>query len=207
MMFFTIILVLLILLILISVLSPLIYMALKLVTREHYNEHCLILPSFLTIVLWSLSYIVVVNVISSVTKLSMFESISASLFNTANLRQHIPSLIFPVIIIVIVTLLLQALVLLTVNIDYNIVGNKLRYYINKKTKKIKDKIKNDDSYDEMIYDENITTSDETSMQEIKEKYMLSYINAFVSSLFIFSLLFFLSILFLWIGSSIGRNII
>lgn len=207
MMFFTIILVLLILLILISVMSPLIYMALKLVTREHYNEHCLILPSFLTIVLWSLSYVVIVNAISSVTKLTMFEAVSASLFNTVNLRQHIPSLIFPVIVIVIVTLLLQALVLLTVNIDYPAVYNKLRYNINRKNKQNKDSISHSEQYDEMICGQNIPETIETGMQEVQEKYKLNYINSFVSSLFIFSLLFFLGILFLWVGSSIGRNMI
>lgn len=207
MMFFTIILVLLLILILISVLNPLIYMALKLVTRERYNEHCLILPSFLTIVLWSLSYIVIVNAISAVTKLTLFEAVSASLFNTSNLRQHIPSLILPIIIIVIITLVLQALVLLTVNIDYSMTCNKLRYYINKKSKPLKDKITKTDSYNEMICGETIPTTTETGIKEVEEKYKLSYINSFVSSLFIFSLLFFLGILLLWIGSSIGRKII
>ena len=201
MMFFTIILVLLLLLILISILNPLQFFALKLVTKEHYSEHHLILPAFLTLMIWFMAFNIMVNIISNITGMSIFDAISASLFNTSNLSQYIPNLIIPVIITIIVSLLLQSLSLLTVNIDYTKLKNKLRFFVNNKTESLKKKINADE------YGENITEEKQNQIRQADERYKLDYINAFVCSLFLFSLLFFLGILFLFIGSSIGRKII
>lgn len=206
MMFFTIILVLLLLLILISMLNPLQFFALKLVTKEHYSEHHLILPAFLTLMIWFMAFNIMVNIISNITGMSFFDAISASLFNTSNLSQYIPNLIVPAIITIIVSLLLQSLSLLTVNIDYTMLKNKLRFFVNNKTEPLKKRV-NSDEYSEMICGENITGEKQNQIRQVDERYKLDYINAFVCSLFIFSLLFFLGILLLFIGSSIGRKVI
>lgn len=206
MMFVTVILVLFILLILISIANTLIFMSLKLVTKEHYNEHYLILASFLTLLLWSLAYTVIVNVIAAVTKSTVFEAISASIFNTSSYREFLPQLLLPIIAIVAITLSLQALVLLTVNIDYNIVSNKLKYFTKGKFNKIINKFRRH-QYHDMICGETITGSRQNSLEIVEEKYVLTYVNAFVCGLFIFSLLFFINILFFWIGSAIGHTII
>lgn len=206
MMFFTIILVLLILLIFISMLNPIQSFALKLVTREHYNEHQLILPAFLTIMVWAIAFSIIINLISNATGMSIWEVISASLFNTSNFKVYIPNLILPIILIITISLLLQALSLLTINVDYGKFKNIFKYYINNKSESIKKKMKQDE-YHEMICGETITEGQRNQISTIEERYILDYINAFVCSLFIFSFLFFLIILFLFIGSSIGRKVI
>jgi hypothetical protein len=169
---------------------------------EHYKEQYLILPSFISVILWSISYYAFVKVISSITGKGMFDSISGIMFNTSNLGESILKLIFFIVIILIITLLLQSIILLTVNVNYTIIYNKLRYLIKNKLKFLKSKLKN--SNDNVSDSINIETTD---MEKTVKKYKLTFVNAIVCSLFIFSLLFFLSILFFWIGTLIGNKLI
>jgi len=199
MMFFTILLVVFISLILISIANTLIFIALKLVTKEHYKEHYLIIPSFLSLVLWSMAYIVAMKLISSMTGMSVFDSISASLFNTSNFAKFLPSLIFPFIVLLIITLFLQSLLLLTVNIDYSIPFNRFRYFVKRKFKNL---IKKTHQYSDPICPET-----KTNMKQVIDKYQLDFLNSFVCSLFIFSLLFFLIIIFFWFGTLIANELI
>lgn len=201
MIFFTLMVILFLSLLLISILNTLIFFALKLVTRQNYKEHYLILPSLFALIIWYISYIVIVSVVSSVTGTSIMSSISSIMFNTSNLGGFIPKLMFYTIIILIVTLLLQSLSLLTVNIDYTTTFNKIRYYLRKKIKLLKNKLNHNDESDQ-IFEETITSIEKTT-----ERYKLCFINSFVCNLFIFSLLFFLLILFFWIGTLIGNKII
>ena len=202
MMFFIILLVVFILLILISIANALIFLALKLVTKEYYKEQYLIVPSFISLLLWSVSYIIAMKLISSITGMSIFDSISASLFNTSNFMNFIPVITIPLVVLLIITLFFQSFALLTVNIDYAAPFNKFRYFIKKKaiiaTNK---KIRNDE------YSEAICLEVNTDIKQIEEKYKLDFVNSFVCSLFIFSLLFFLIIIFFWIGTLIADKII
>ncbi len=201
MMFFTIILVLFILLILISVINSLIFFALKLVTREHYKEHSLILPSLLTIILWFISYYILVKIISYITGIGILDTMSGILFNNSNLGEFIVRLIFYTVITLITTLLLQSLILLTVNINYTVPYNKFRYFIKGKLKFIRNKIKKNEE-SQLICSE--TT---ICIENSDEQKKLTFINSFICSLFIFSLLFFLAILFFWVGTLIGHKAI
>ncbi|MDD2376345.1 MAG: hypothetical protein PHD15_02225 [Clostridia bacterium] len=201
MMFFTILLVVFISLILISIVNTLIFIALKLLTKEHYKEHYLIIPSFISLVLWSMTYIVAMKLISSTTGMSVFDSIYELLFNISSFTKIIPSLIFPFVILLIITLFLQSLVLLTVNIEYAIAFNKLKYFLKNKFKYSKKAIKRDE------YSDSICPETKTNIIQVEKKYQLDFINSFVCSLFIFSLLFFLFIIFFWIGTLIGNEII
>jgi len=196
MMFFTIILVIFIALILISIANTLLFIALKLVTKERYKEHYLIIPSFISLVLWLIAYIASMKLISLITGISVFDSISGSLFNTSNFSKFIPSLLIPMAVLIALTLFLQSIVLLTVNVDYSIPFNRFRYFAKKKIKKL---IKHDESA--------TIICEKTEVKEVKEKYKLDFINSFVCSLFIFSLLFFLGILFFWIGTLIAAKLI
>jgi hypothetical protein len=198
MMFFTIILVIFIALILISIANTLLFIALKLVTKENYKEHYLIIPSFISLVLWSLAYIVAIEIISSITGTTLFDSISGSLFNTSNFSKFLPSLILPMFVLLTITLFLQSIVLLTVNVDYSIPFNKFRYFVKQKFKAITKRHE---------YSDAICHETKTDITQIEEKYKLEFINSFVCSLFIFSLIFFLNILFFWIGTLIAAKLI
>ena len=199
MMFFTILLVVFISLILISIANTLIFIALKLVTKEHYKEHYLIIPSFLSLVLWSIAYIVAMKLISSMTGMSVFDSISASLFNTSNFAKFLPSLMVPFIVLLIITLFFQSLLLLTVNINYSIPFNRFRYFVKSKFLNL---IKKTHKYSDPICPEA-----RTNMKQVVDKYQLDFFNSFVCSLFIFSLLFFLIIIFFWFGTEIANELI
>lgn len=199
MMFFTIILVLFILLILISIANTLIFIALKLVTREHYKENYLIIPSLLTLLIWCMAYIVLVKVISTTVKITLIEAMSALLFNTSEFTKYVPDLLFPIIIILIVTLFLQSAALLTVNTDYRMIFNKSRYFVKQKSKPLIRRIRRNNDI--------ISRDTKTELQQVIPPYRLTFSNAFVCCLFIFSLLFFLNILFFWIGTMIGNKII
>ncbi|MDF2865600.1 MAG: hypothetical protein K0R72_409 [Clostridia bacterium] len=201
MIFFTLMVILFLSLLLISILNTLIFFALKLVTRQNYKEHYLMLPSLFALFIWYISYKVIASVVASITGTSIMGSISSIMFNTSNLGGFIPKLTFYTIIILIITLLLQSISLLTVNIDYLKIFNKIRYFLKIKVKSIKSKIDYDDKSNQ-ICEETITAIGKTA-----ERYKLSFINSFVCNLFIFSLLFFLLILFFWIGTLIGTNII
>jgi len=198
MMFFTIILVIFIALILISIANTLLFIALKLVTKEHYKEHYLIIPSFLSLVLWSLAYIVAMKIISAITGTSIFDAISGSLFNTSSFSKFLPSLILPMVVLLAMTLFIQSIVLLTVNVDYSVPFNKFRYFVKQKFRVITKRHE---------YSDSVCIGTKTDIQQIEEKYKLDFINSFVCSLFIFSLIFFLNILFFWIGTLIGHKII
>jgi hypothetical protein len=133
--------------------------------------------------------------------MGIFDSISAAVFNTSDIKKFIPSLIAPTTLIFAITLLLQSVSLLTVNIDYTILFNKLKFFMKNKLIRVKNKFGQDKTQDI----ENNETS--TDIKQVEEKYKLSFVNAFVCSLFIFSLLFFLFILLFWIGTQIGNTII
>lgn len=201
MIFFTLILMLFISLILISIVNTLIFFALMLVTGERYKEHYLILPSFVSLIIWFMSYTAIVKTISYITGTDIIDSISAIIFNTSTLREYIPKLLLPIIVILIITLFLQSLSLLLTNIDYTTIFNKFRYFVKTKSKSLKDKLVKDDGSD-LICKETVTAVGQTV-----KKYKLSFMNSFVCNLFIFSLLFFLFILFFWIGTLIGNKII
>lgn len=200
MMFFTLILILFISLILISIINTLIFLALRLVTRERYKEYRLVLPSLISLSIWLASCTAAIKVISYITGISIFDSISSILFNTSNLSGFIPKLILPIVIILIVTLLLQSISLLTVNIDYGKAFNKFRYFIKIKSKSLKDKLVKDEGTD-------LIQAETTAVGQTFQIYKLTFLNSFVCNLFIFSLLFFFTIIFFWVGTLIGNKMI
>ncbi len=201
MMFFIVISVIFITLIFISIINTLLFISLKLITKERYKEHYLILPSLISLILWSAVYIIAIKVISSTTGTTIFDSISSSLFNTSNFTQYLPTIILPIVVLLFITLFLQSIVLLTVNVDYSIAFNKIRYFTKEKSKHFIKQTRSVETSD------TICNVPKTDIKEVDEKYKLTFINAFVCSLFIFSLLFFLNILFFWIGTLIGNTMI
>lgn len=186
---FTIILIVFILLVFISLINPIYAFTLKLVTKEEFNDRILLIPSFLTLVVWFLSFNIMFKVLPN-SETNFYQS----LFSEASFKITIINIVFPTIITITIALLFQTLSLLTVNIDYIKLKNKTLYLINKKHD---DKTSN---YDDQIYEEN-------QISTIKERYNLSFANSFITCLFIFSLFFFIIILLLFIGSSIGRLLI
>lgn len=201
MMLLTIILALCIILILMSITNALISISLRLVTKEKFEERTIIIPSLLSLIIWFLAFLGTFEYISYKTGTSITDTMFASMFNASDFNKYLPEILLPIIAIVTATLFLQSIALLAVNINYKILFNKFRFHAKDKIKRAKRKF---------IYDngsELICNTNRTDMQIVEEKYKLTLINSFVCNLFIFSLLFFLYILFFWLGTLIGNKII
>ncbi|MEG1990088.1 MAG: hypothetical protein RR144_01125 [Clostridia bacterium] len=187
--FFIVIILLLILLILTSLLNTFLYFALKIITKEKYTEQALILPSFVSIILWITSFGVIIKIVSSITKMNLFDTFIAALFNTHNMYQYWLKLSLPIIIVIIITIVIQSFILLILNIDYKKIYNKFKFYINKKSNK------------------NNIINNSADILLTEEKYKLNFINSFATSLFIFSFLFFITILLFCTGILIANKVI
>lgn len=185
--FFIVIVILLVLLILTSLLNTLLYFSLKLVTKHNYSEQELNIASLLSVILWIISYGVLIEIISKITKMNIIDTFISLIFNTNNMFQKLPNLIFPMVIILIITILLQSLVLLILNIDYIKIINNIKYKLNK--------------------NQNLDSIETSTIQIIEEKYKLSFVNSFATTLFIFSLMFFIGIILFCIGMSIAGKFI
>ncbi|MEG1363778.1 MAG: hypothetical protein RSC92_05065, partial [Clostridia bacterium] len=105
--------------------------------------------------------------------------------------------LLPSILIVFITIIIQAFILLTINIDYKKQLNNIIY----KTKKATSKNNNFD-----ITNNETNATNETNLSVIKESFILNYINSFVICLFVFSLTFFLTAIFYITGITLSNII-
>jgi hypothetical protein len=195
--FFTFIFFIFILLIFISIINTLIYFALKLVTYNSYEEHYLIIPSFLSIVLWTISLYVIFSMFFNINNIGVIDFIISIIFKSQDIFNNINQMILPTILIIIGTITMQSLCLLTVNLDYYKYFNFIMFYIRKLFKKIYFKI----TKKELIF------KFKGNIIELPQKYRLTLFNSLIASLFIFSLIFFVIILLFFLGNTISNNII
>lgn len=185
MLFLYFLIVLFILLIFTTIVSSLLSFVLKLVTRVKYEQLLLILPSFLIIILWFLLGAILVILLNNVFNIDILKLILNSIWHINNNLINVTTLLLIFAVMAILTIVIQSFILLCVNIDYS----KIEYFIRNIFKM---KIVENNEENQLVYD------------DIKK---LKYVNALISSLFLFSVIFFLCIVLYVTGVIISSKII
>lgn len=186
-----------ILLIILTITSTFIGIVLKIVTRHTYDQVMLIIPSLLSNIIWGLIILFYYLTLKSVFNINLMEHIANSIIYPTNQLDIITPFIL-LFSFFIIGIILNSFALLTLNLfnkdDLLKLGNE---ELNKSNEN-----NSDDKQDLDI----ITTNNPENLVETKT-FKLSYINALVSSLFLFSLIFFFSLLLFSIGTIISNKII
>ncbi|MEG1141218.1 MAG: hypothetical protein RSE41_01965 [Clostridia bacterium] len=172
-----------------------IYFSCRLVTKHKYIDTELFIPSLLSIITWCISFFSIYILIKKNINTEITNFISSIIFRSDNILNY--NILLPSILIVFITIIIQAFILLTINIDYKKQLNNIIY----KTKKATSKNNNFD-----ITNNETNATNETNLSVIKESFILNYINSFVICLFVFSLTFFLTAIFYITGITLSNII-
>lgn len=179
-----------ILLILITISSTLIGFALKLVTKRSYEQHVLIVPSILSLAIWVVLCLVFIITLNNVFKINILDAfLNNILYFNSSRETSIGKIIGIASIFALVGVIAQSFTYLTLNIDYN---NMI------KSIKKKLKLKEKEEVEENIEQKALTV-------DIEKK--LTYVNSLISSLFLFSIVFFFVLVFLALGNVVAGNIL
>lgn len=181
--FFNFIIILFILLLLITVLSTIIELALKLVIKQKYEQYSFVLPSFLSIIIWAIIFFIMFYLLNKLYDINIFTILFESIVFKTYSHSDILKILLFFVMFSFVGILIQSFCLLTVNIDYLKLSNYIKFKFNKK--------------------ENSTEKGLI----IDEEKRLTYLNSLVTSLFIYSLVFFMIIFLLAIGNYLSKFII
>lgn len=186
-----------ILLIILTITSTFIGIVLKIVTRHTYDQVMLIIPSLLSNIIWGLIILFYYLTLKSVFNINLMEHIANSIIYPTNQLDIITPFIL-LFSFFIIGIILNSFALLTLNL-FN--KNDLLKLGNEELNKSNEN-NSDDKQDLDI----ISTNASENLIDTKT-FKLSYINALVSSLFLFSLIFFFSLLLFSIGTIISNKII
>lgn len=222
-------------LIAISMVNLFLSFAIKLVTNNTIEEYKFVIPSVLYLIITGVTFLLIYLVTINILDLSIRDSIMAIIFKTVDISSKFSVIISLDSIILIISIIIQSLCLMTVNIDYTVTLGKIRMMFKdlfKKFKKNKKEAKNTDenngqdlekldeieneNINETITDENIVKEDisnlaavvsENELAENKERLKLSFGNSIICTIFIFSFLFFMFMALFFVGSIISSKIL
>lgn len=194
--FFYFLLGLFVLLLLITLFVTLINFSIKVVTQTKYNEHLLIVPSFLTSILWIVIFYVMFIFLSREFNINILNNLFDGILAKTLNNDEVVKIVLCFATFSFVGIFIQAFLFLTVNINYN-----------KFKVKFKNNIKNQDDYN-IEDDQNKEPNQEQNKQlDIVPHKKLTYSNAIISSLFLFSLTFFIILILLSLGNVIAKKLI
>ena len=222
-----------VLLIAISIINLFLSFSIKMVTNNSIEEYKFIVPSILYLVISGLTFLTMYLLTINILELGITESIMAIIFKTVDISSKLNTIIIANVIIVVVSILIQSLCLMTINIDYTITLGRIRMFFKDIFKSIKNKLikkepnktntdndtetsdvqKIDNEIIENINVENEEVSNlaavipEGEMAENKERAKLSIGNSLICTLFIFSFLFFTFMILFTVGSFLSSKIL
>lgn len=223
-------------LIAISIINLFLSFAIKLVTNNTIDEYKFIIPSVLYLIINGITFILIYTVTTNVLDLSIKDSLMAIIFKTIDISDKIRTVLALDLILLIISIILQSVCLMTVNIDYTVTFGKVRMMFKdlfKKMFKKKENIKKDNISTEKVDDEvkeknesekqlnsevdKEKTNDDISnlafvipegeMSENKKRLKLNFGNAIICTIFIFSFLFFTFMGLFTVGSIISSKIL
>lgn len=219
----------LVLLIAISIVNLFLAFSLKLVTNSSIEEYKFIIPSILYLITSGISFVLIYLVTINIMGLNLSESVMAIVFGTMDITPKIRTIVLVDSVIIILSILIESLCLLTVNIDYKIAIGKVRMFFKdviKKVKKIignishknnktsKDtgssnikqevKVAEDKESSNPAY---ITVLEENEISENKEQLKLNLLSAIICSFFIFSFLSFVFMALFTAGNLLSSKIL
>ncbi|MCX8074466.1 MAG: hypothetical protein N2749_02630 [Clostridia bacterium] len=173
--------VLFLILIFVTLFSTLIAFVTKLVTRYNYNNKQLIIPAILFLLLWSTLALLFCVVIKSIYNIDIFNLLFNNImyFNENTISNN--KVIITALIIVIFGIIIQSLVFLSLNINY------MKLY-----RKFFKKVNENATSNQLI---------------VNQDQNISFINALVCSLFMFSIIFFCLLVFLSIGNIVSNKVL
>ncbi|MBR1884306.1 MAG: hypothetical protein IJ809_05185 [Clostridia bacterium] len=216
----------------ISIINLFLSSAIKLVTNNKLDEYKFIIPSVLYLIINGITFAFIYTTNINILDLSIRDSIMAIIFKTIDISDKLRTIVTLDLIIISLSIIIQSVCLMTVNIDYTVSFGKIRMLIkdfiklfSKKPVK-KDSVKNDNNTNNTIVEEQIniaenevdtekTKSDvsnlaavipEGEMAENKERLKLTFGNSIICTLFIFAFLFFTFMALFTLGSVISDKI-
>lgn len=169
---------------------------LKIFTKKKYNFYFMIIPTFLAILtnilLLSFAYLVIVAKFD----INILEVIIEYLFNSLIDFTPVLYIILAIIISEVLFLIIQAFILKLVTFD-----------LIKSIKKVFSKITNTDKRDfkQDVLEDMEVNAETKQVEEINTR--PTFVNGLLAGLFCFSIMFFLTIILLYIGEVIGARII
>ncbi len=116
----------LVLLIAISIVNLFLSLAIKLVTNNSIEEYKIIIPSILYLIITCLTLFIIYVLSVNILGLSLKDSVMAIVFKTVDIAPKLKTIIVLDTIVIIISILIQSLCMLTVNIDYTVTFGKIR---------------------------------------------------------------------------------
>jgi hypothetical protein len=185
---FYFLLILCILLIAITIVATIIKTVLFLTTKINYTTRTLFIPAILNIFTWSLVFYFLSFIIFNILNINLGSLLLNTFILKANETQSIIKVIIAIAVGCIIGIILQSFAYFCINIDYKNIFRNTRWLFKKKVLKTK---KNDST--------NIALSDNENK--------ITFSNAFVASLFSFTLILFFVFILFNIGTALSQKII
>ncbi len=188
----------LVLLIAISIVNLFLSLAIKLVTNNSIEEYKIIIPSILYLIITCLTLFIIYVLSVNILGLSLKDSVMAIVFKTVDIAPKLKTIIVLDTIVIIISILIQSLCMLTVNIDYTVTFGKIRMLFKGIFNKIKSNKKSNEN-NNIENKENLSQNNnrslvavvpENEIAENKERQKLTMVSAIICTIFIFSFLSF-----------------
>ncbi len=171
------------LLVLSTIASSFIYAELKVVTKVKYESNILFLPSFLSILSWVLVYYFMSIVISKSFNIDIYTTILNTIMLIPDPNNSTITLFGLFLIFSCLGIILQSLILMLVNIEYDKFPGMVK-------KVLKIKVRENTTNVDLVYND-------------FEK--LKYTDSLLTSIFLFTSIFLICIVFYSIGSQLSNN--
>lgn len=188
--FFNFLLIFLIALLMIVIVESIIQIVLFFATGCFYNSRHLILPSTLSIIIWSLC------VVGFILTLNLYYDISVGtlLFNVlvtkSSIVEYLPKIFLSAVISSIIGIILQSFIYYTVNIPYSKISGSIRL-----------------KFKQLIDFKKKTELAPNAIQMPEEEPPLLLGTAFISSFFTFALIFFCIVILLSVGNILSSKVL
>ncbi len=121
----------------ISLINLFLSFAIKLVTNNHLDEYKFIIPSLLYLIINTITFVIIYLADINILGLSIRDSVMAIIFKTIDLSDKLQTILVLDLIIVAISIIIQSICLMTVNIDYTVMTGKIRMIFKDLIKKIK----------------------------------------------------------------------
>ena len=172
-------------LIIVTITSTIIKITLFATTRNNYHTRQLFIPAVLNILIWILLFFGLYSILSAILHVNLFTFIFNLIISKTSDNPSMIKIIISLIITFIIGIALQALTYFCVNIDYKNIFRSTRWFVKKKI-----------NYDiDSKKTRNVVLKDD----EVK----LTYGNAFLASIFSFTLVLFFVLILYNVGTYIS----
>lgn len=188
--FLTFLIILLVILILFVAISTIIKLVLFITTKHKYDNYSLILPSVLSFISWSMSFIFWYFTLTKILNVDIYSLLFNIFLKTSAITDNIRPLAITSIVYCLFGIILQSFMFLSVNIDYLKIFGHIRIFAKKR-----------------IIAKNAEEQKKSNLIVDERPDKLSFANAFISSLFAFSSILFCLLILLAISNILSKKIL